>query len=114
MVEDQGLIRGIVENVELRGGTLREFLDWIKPRARRLKNRAGPGFYLSEARKWGSSRNQPAPEPCLVSPICPPVGGKCQCWGGFGLLSDGGYCRCSMGRDLERVEKRMKEKSAGA
>jgi hypothetical protein len=34
MIEDQGLIRGIIENLESRGGTLREFLDWIKPRAR--------------------------------------------------------------------------------
>jgi hypothetical protein len=114
ITEDQGLIRGIVENLELRGGTLRDFLDWVKPRARRLKDRARPGFYLSEARKWGSSRNQPALDPRLASPTCPPVGGKCQVCGGFGRLSDGGYCQCSMGRDLERVEKRMKEKSASA
>jgi hypothetical protein len=114
IIEDQGLIRGIVENLESRGGTLREFLDWIKPRARRLKNRAGPGFYLSEARKWGSSRNQPALDPRLASPTCPPAGGKCQVCGGFGRLSDGGYCQCSMGQDLERVEKRMKEKSISA
>jgi hypothetical protein len=114
ITEDQGLIRGIVENLEVRGGTLRDFLDWVKPRARRLTNRVGPGFYLSEARKWGSTKNQPAPDPCPVSPTCPPVGGKCQCCGGFGLLSDGGYCQCAMGRDLERVEKRIKKKSAGA
>jgi hypothetical protein len=111
--EDRGLIQAIIENLELRGGTLRDFLDWVKPRARRLKDRARPGFYLSEARKWGSTRNQPAPDPCPVSPTCPPVGGKCQCCGGFGRLSDGGYCQCSMGRDLERVEKRTKAKSAG-
>jgi hypothetical protein len=114
IIEDRALIRAIIENVETRGGTLREFLDWVKPRARRLKERPGPGFYLSEARKWGSSANQPAPDPCQVSPTRPPAGGKCQCCGGFGRLRDGGYCECSMGRDLARVEKRTNAKSAAS
>ena len=114
IIEDRALIRAIIEKVETRGGTLREFLDWVKPRARRLKERPGPGFYLSEARKWGSSANQPAPDPCQVSPTRPPAGGKCQCCGGFGRLRDGGYCECSMGRDLARVEKRTNAKSAAS
>ena len=113
-IEDRGLIRAFIENVETRGGKLREYLNWVKPRARRLKDRPRPGFYLSEARKWGSGANQPAPDPCQASPTRPAAGGKCQCCGGFGRLPGGGYCECSMGRGLARVEKRTDAKSASS
>ena len=111
---DRGLIQAIIENLEVRGGTLRDFLDWVKPRARRLKDRARPGFYLSEARKWGSSKNQPAPDPRAVKPDMSSCRREVSMLWGGGRLSDGGYCQCSMGRDLERVEKQTKMKSAEA
>lgn len=104
---DQKLVRDIAEKVELRGFTLRLFLDDIGPRVLRLAKPPGEGFFISHAGKFGGVETALVPEPETVEQKAERTGPCKKCHGigtAFGV-----YCDCRMGRDLERVEKRRKE-----
>jgi hypothetical protein len=104
---DQKLVRDIAEKVELRGFTLRLFLDDIGPRIPRLAKPPGEGFFLSHAGKFGGVETTLVPEPETVAQKAERTG-PCKKCRGVGKV-DGAYCDCRMGHDLERVEKRRKE-----
>ena len=105
ILPDRRLIWDIRGAIELRGGTLREYLDDIRPRIGRLRKRPGPGFFLDHARKWGGPASSPAPEPTTVDEATL-TKGRCTRCPGTGRTEDG-YCSCPMGRDLQKVEQRL-------
>lgn len=104
---DQKLVRDIAEKVELRGFTLRLFLDDIGPRVLRLTKPPGEGFFISHAGKFGGVETTLVPEPETIEQKAERTG-PCKKCHGIGTVF-GVYCDCRMGRDLERVEKRRKE-----
>jgi hypothetical protein len=103
---DRRLVRDITEGLELRGVTLREYMDDILPQLGRLTRKPGPGFFRYRMSAWGDG--QPAQKSVrLTSPNkgpCP----KCFSAG----KTAAGYCECAMGRDLEKVESRAAKKKA--
>lgn len=107
---DQKLFRDICDTVEIARSTLREYIDDITPRLSRLRTKPGPGFFLSEAKKLGTSAAAPVPEPETLEQQKKRTG-PCLLCKNLGRIGDT-YCTCRMGVDLERVEKRQKTKSA--
>lgn len=101
---DCKLIGDILDRLKLRETPLREYLDDIRPRLKRLKRRAGPGFFYLQACDPG--RSKPAAREAQR-----PQTNKCQQCSGIGKTPEGVYCDCSMGRDLARVEKRLARKN---
>ena len=97
---DRRLIHDITDGLELRGVPLRNYLDDIRPRLGRLKNRPRAGFFLNHAREWRDSRPAQLPQE-------PGTGhARCSHCRGTGRTQTG-YCTCGMGKELERVERRM-------
>jgi hypothetical protein len=106
---DRKLLRQISDGVEGRGGTLRAYLDDIRPRIRRLKRKPGFGFFYEHARTWGGSQQQ-APEPQQQPP-------KCSCR--FGQIEIDGEWRpcpeCKLGREVDNMNAQIAmEKEAAA
>jgi len=97
---DRRLIRDIGDSLELRSVPLREYLDDIRPRLLRLKHRPRAGFFLNHAREWRDSRPAQLPAQPIRSEA------RCSHCRGTGRTR-AGYCTCSMGKELERVERRM-------
>lgn len=109
---DLGMIRNICEKVELRGWTLRQYLDDITPRIPRLSMPPGEGFFVWHARNVGGAATEAAPEPETIEQKAERTG-PCKKCKGFGKVKDV-YCTCRMGLDLERVEKRPAQNSPDA
>ena len=101
---DQRLVRDITKRLELHRISLREYLDDIKPRLRRLRRRARAGFFHQHATLWLDSR--PADRPAQPVSIR-----RCPACRGCGRISDG-YCVCAMGVELERSERRRAARKA--
>jgi hypothetical protein len=105
---DRKLLRQISDAVEGRGGTLRAYLDDIRPRIGRLKRKPGLGFFYTHGQNWGGAEQRQAPEPQQQAP-------KCSCT--FGQIEVDGEWRpcpeCKLGRDLAAVSARLaKERAA--
>jgi hypothetical protein len=97
---DRRLIRDITDGLEIRGVPLRDYLDDIRPRLARLKDRPRAGFFLNHANEWRDSRPAQLPaQPASGAPRC----SHCRGTG----RTQVGYCVCGMGKELERVERRM-------
>jgi Helix-turn-helix domain len=104
---DRRLFRDITEALELRGVPLREYLDDIRPRLGRLKHPPRPGFFRHHATSWRDSRPVEKPvEPVSREPS------RCPVCSGSGRTPNG-YCTCTMGQDLMKVESRARKKSGG-
>jgi len=101
---DKKAVRTITEALEIRGGTLREYLDDIKPRLERLRNPAREGFFIKHAQMWGGEGTTPAPAPETAESKEKRTGPCAECRG-LGRVGDK-YCDCPMGVDLQRVESR--------
>ena len=108
---DVKLIRQIAESLELRGGTLKEYLEDIRPRLDRLRQKPRPAFFYRHAKQWGGESSSPAPEPRLA-------GGsktKCSCQHGQIQAELGRWqpcLECDLGRELTRVAARLARKEA--
>lgn len=105
---DRKLLRQIDDAVQSRGGTIRQYLDDIRPRIGRLKKRPGFGFFHEHARNWGGSEQRQAPEPQQQAP-------KCSCR--FGQIEVDGEWRpcpeCRLGQDLAKMNALLaKEREA--
>ena len=103
---DRRLSRDISEMLELRGVSLRDYLDDIRPRLTRLTRPPGPGFFHNHARSWSESRPATAP---VRAAQAREAESRCRQCNGTGRTADG-YCTCSMGRDLSAVERRVARK----
>jgi hypothetical protein len=106
---DGKLIEDIVDRLKLREMSLREYLDDIRPRLKRLRFRAGAGFFHSQASEPKRSRLV-ATEPHDFRRLSP----RCEHCKGIGKKPGGEYCGCALGRDLERVERQMAKPARGA
>ncbi len=103
---DVKLIRGITEQVELRGGTLAEYLTDIKPRIGRLRAPPREGFFRDHANKWGSAQTTEAPDPETLEEKQARIG-PCPICRNVGMI-DGAYCSCKMADDLRKADSRRK------
>jgi hypothetical protein len=110
---DRRLLRDIQERLELRGGSLRDYLDDIRPRLTRLSLRPSFGFFMYQARHWGSLDSAPAPEPQAKNQA-KAMTERCSKCPGTGRRDSGEYCDCPLGTDLARAEKAMAKKTAAA
>jgi len=100
-IPDRRLVRDITEGLEVRRISLREYLDDIRPRLGRLKQRPRPGFFRHHMSAWRETLPaQPPPRPAPAS-RCP----RCR---GIGKTPQG-YCDCEMGHELAKVERRIAE-----
>jgi len=111
---DKKLLQQISDGVQIRGGTLRQYLDDIRPRIERLKRKPGFGFFHQHARNWGGSEQRKAPEP---EPADKPKAPTCSCK--FGQVKVDGEWRfcllCQMGRDLAKTTEQIaREKKAAS
>lgn len=105
---DRKLLRQISDGVEGRGGTLRQYLDDIRPRIGRLKRTPGFGFFHEHARNWGGSEQRQAPEPQPQAPRCSCAFGQIQVDGEWRPCPD-----CKLGRELAAVTVQIaKERAA--
>jgi hypothetical protein len=93
---DRKLLRNIGDFLELRGGTLRQYLDDIAPRLDRLSKKPGLGFFFSHAKTWGGEPQHKAKvtptDGKLATPQKPSVE-NCQRCGlkrGRGLILENG------------------------
>jgi hypothetical protein len=89
---DRRLVRDICEFLELRGGTLRVYLDYIRPRLGRLTNPPTAAFFYRQAKEWGAAGLQPAPEPRVAVAEPQPAGPRCPRCGlspGKGMVLEG-------------------------
>lgn len=98
---DRRLVRDITEGLELRGISLREYLNDIRPRLGRLKGPPRPGFFRHHMSAWSEA---------LPAQLPPQSASHARCTGcrGIGKTAQG-YCTCEMGRELAKVEKRTAE-----
>ena len=94
---DRKLVEDIRQAVELRGATLRAYLDDIEPRLGRLKSKPGPGFFHDHAKKFGGYDQQPILANEIRGPCCK-----------FGVRPDGSPCDCQTGRELVRATERIR------
>jgi hypothetical protein len=108
-VPDNRLVWDIQRYIEIRVGSLREYLDDIRPRLGRLRKRPMFGFFLWHAQNWNSSASREAAPPSTLQEQA----GTKQCGCVAGRLAEG-YCTCAMGKDLSRVEKRLAREAAAA
>jgi hypothetical protein len=109
---DSKLIRQITEFLELRGGTLQQYLADIRPRLRRLRKKPTAAFFYRHAERWGGEGSRPAPEPRMAEQASQ----KCSCKYGQIQNSDGNWevCQnCDTGRHLARVNARRANGQAG-
>ena len=102
------VVRDVCEVLEIRGAALAEYIADIRPRIGRLRSPPAEGFFLSQAKKWGSSETAPAPDPEKAEERTPQ--GRCSTCNGIGMV-DGGYCKCRMGADLKALAERKKPPS---
>jgi hypothetical protein len=102
---DRRLIRDIVEGLELRNISLREYLEDIHPRLCRLKHPPGFGFFRHHLTAWHDGKRA-LPSASAEKPVSP-----CPSCSGTGRRANK-YCDCAMGRDLEQVEKRIARMAA--
>lgn len=102
---ERQLVRDIDELVELRGGTLPAYLADIRPRLKRLSRPPTVAFFFAQARKWGTAGQRAAPEPRTKAAALEDTRTCREC--NWGHRSDGSFCNCDLGVDLERVAKRM-------
>jgi len=105
---DRRLYREITEGLELRQIPLEEYLEDIRPRLKRLKQRPRPGFFLHHMTNWIDA--QPTEE---LSLSANPSNSRCPSCSGIGRTADG-YCNCALGRDLARVESPATMSARGA
>jgi hypothetical protein len=108
---DARLIRQIPEFLELRGGTLKEYLEDIRPRLNRLRQQPGPAFFYRHAKQWGGESSTAAPEPKLAGDSKT----KCSCQLGQVQTESGQWqpCQeCDLGRELARANARLAQKKA--
>jgi len=107
---DARLVRQVPEFVELRGGTLRRYLDDIRPRLKRLRNRPTEAFFYRHAERWGGDGSRPAPEPKPAESLSE----KCLCKFGQIKTPDGWeVCQnCGTGRDLARANAKLSKEQA--
>lgn len=99
---DAKLIRQITEFLELRGGTLRAYLDDIRPRLGRLRRTPTPAFFYKHAETWGSEGSRPA----RAAREAELDVARCGCRHGQVQRSDGGWIpcpNCSMGREVAKA-----------
>lgn len=95
---DGKLIETILDRLRLREMSLRAYIDDTRTRLRRLRRRAGPGFFYSQASE--PARSKPV---LFDGQKCGPQ--SCSRCRGIGKTTEGQYCDCQMGRDLARIEK---------
>jgi hypothetical protein len=98
-IPDQRLLTDIQEAVELKWGSLRAYIDKVRPTVKHLKKPPGPGYFRFYARNPAQSASAPPPQTVDAA-------GRCSTCHGIGRIA-GGYCACPMGQDIERVERRM-------
>jgi len=103
---DKKLVRKVADFLELRNGTLRQYLDDIRPRLTRLRQRPRAAFFYRHAEQWGGESSRPAAEPSKNES----ARGPCSCKGGFVQSQEGNReaCQnCDLGRDLARANARI-------
>lgn len=94
---DRKLLEEIEAQLELRGASMREYLDDVGPRLGRLKDSPRAGFFLAHARGFGGWAQQP------IAPT--EIKGACCKWG---RGTDGAICgKCELGKDLTRAEQSL-------
>lgn len=109
---DVKLIRKITESLEVRGGTVAEYLADIRPRIPRLRHPPGEGFFLGHAQKWGGEQTTPAPEPETADQQKARTG-PCEICKNIGMVN-GEYCICKMAEDLRKADQRKKPPAAAS
>src|SRR5262245_22136095 len=83
-----------------RGWSIRQYIDDVRPRIRRLAHRPHLGFFLFMAEGiWSVESAAAAP----ASPISRNGYRRCAQCSGTGKAGTE-YCQCSMGRELKKVE----------
>jgi hypothetical protein len=99
----------ILVQLELRGVTIRQFIDDIRPRLPRLSRTRGCGFgfFYSQALQWGSWQQQLVDEPETLEQAQAKARG-CTACDRTGRKLSGEYCSCATGRDLRLVERPRK------
>jgi len=108
---DTKLIRQIAESLELREGTLMEYMKDIRPRLERLRQKPGQAFFYRHAKQWGGESSTPAPRPKLAGDSKT----QCSCQRGQVQIEPGRWrpCRdCEMGCELARISARLARKKA--
>jgi hypothetical protein len=100
---DSDVVRIIIELVETRGYTVAQYVTDTLPRIQRLKRPPGEGFFMSQAKKFGTARPLAAPQQRQDEK-------PCGCNGTGRIGSE--YCTCAMGRDLRRTERRKPKPEA--
>lgn len=124
MIEDRQLVDEIRGQLELRGGTLRAYMDDMRPRLGRLKTRPRFGFFYSEALKWGSVQRAPAPDPVTAEQEAKRNARCAKCNGGGMVLEQingqrprqtAEACQCPMmGREMARQLARKPDEEGRA
>lgn len=109
---DVKLVRSIGEHLEIRGGTLAEYLADIRPRIPRLRKPPGEGFFLNHASKWGGEHSTPAPDPETADEHKARTG-PCEVCKNIGMVN-GEYCVCKMADDLRKADLRKKPPAAAS
>lgn len=97
-IPDEKLLSDILDRLKLRDVSLRAYMDDVRPRLKRLRRRAGLGFFYTMASE--PSRSSPA-----RGDIQPSLPNRCVNCSGLGRTAGGQYCGCQMGRDLAIAEK---------
>jgi uncharacterized protein YdaU (DUF1376 family) len=96
------VVRTICERLEINGGQLSDYLIDIRPRIGRLRKPPAEGFFMSEAKKWGTVELASEPETIQQQAA---RNGHCDRCKRVGIVN-GEFCDCKMGRDLRAIEDR--------
>ncbi len=96
------VVLAITEALEIHGGSVREYIDDVRPRIPRLRSPPGEGFFMAQAKRWGSVEVAPPAETAEEKAVRTGPCAKCKSIG----IVEGGYCTCKMGKDLRRVEEK--------
>lgn len=110
---DRKLVQQIRDRLEVRGVNEAEFILDTVPRCGRNREKTGPGFWLSQAARFGETppRERP-PDPEKKPPIC----NLCQDTGRVRKDRDGIvliYCSCQCGNVMKGVDELRAKRAAG-
>lgn len=106
---DRGFFVQLCEIIELRGGTIPEYVADVRERIGRLRAPPAEGFFRSQAQKINGPDVSPISDPKIEQPKN--GHGRCLLCSGIGQTAQG-FCSCAMGVDLATIAARPQKEAS--